>query len=184
MGSQAGPVGSITTSSTVPGGAPPRPPVPTFSSSRRRDGLAFGHHPSLAVEHPSGVLAGDAEIQADDPAFCPSPTSCLVCLSGRPRWSAPSRHGPKVAAWRRPPLMCCKRPWPHGPGHFPHPGHPWPGQRWQSDLRGEGTVPSLRAAFVATPGPAGMLMQPRNRRSVVDPPPGVPYMRPLRFPLA
>jgi len=21
-------------------------------------------------------------------------------------------------------------------GHFPHPGHPWPGQQWQSNPRG------------------------------------------------
>jgi hypothetical protein len=51
-----------------------------------------------------------------------------------------------VPRWLRPttaPLMCCNRPRPGGSGHFPHPGHPWPGQRWQSGVRGSAHAPSL-----------------------------------------
>ena len=46
----------------------------------------------------------------------------------------------------------------NGPAHFPHPGHPWPGQQWQSVVRG---FPSERYSTPPT-GPAGMLMQPWN----------------------
>jgi hypothetical protein len=73
--------------------------------------------------------------------------------------------------------MCCNRLRSHGPSHFPHPGHPWPG-------RVVAVKATRRRAFLPSEGlsspppkPAGMLMQPRNRRSVVDPPGGVPYMR-------
>jgi len=38
--------------------------------------------------------------------------------------------------------MCCNRPKPCELGHFPHPGHPWPGQQWQSNPRGPGITPA------------------------------------------
>jgi hypothetical protein len=142
------------------------------------DRLAFGHHLPRSVEHPGGVLAGDAQVQADDPAFIHVQPPVSFAFSGRPRWSAPSR-----ATVPR---------WPPGGGHHSCAAHGsgladratslmrvirGQAERWQSVQRGEGTAPSLRAALIATPRPAGMLMQPRDRRSVVDPPPGVPYMR-------
>jgi hypothetical protein len=48
--------------------------------------------------------------------------------------------------------MCCNRPWPLRPGHFPHPGHPWPakgGNQLNGAWHGH-AVP--REVLNATPG--------------------------------
>ncbi len=42
-----------------------------------------------------------------------------------------------------------------GPAHFPHPGHPWPGQGWQSEQRGKATQALPQSGFRRPPGPAG-----------------------------
>ena len=99
--------------------------VGTVLSCRNRS--ALGHGPAGLVEHPGGVFAGDAQIQTDG-AACFHVNLLPRCLSDRSRWSAPPRHGPKATAWRRPVLMCCKRPSPRGPGYLPHLGQPWPGR--------------------------------------------------------
>jgi len=54
------------------------------------------------------------------------------------RWAALLHgHGPKELASGDGSHSCAATgPDLGGSGHFPHPGHPWPGRRWQSDQRG------------------------------------------------
>src|SRR6266487_5514277 len=68
---------------------------------------------------------------------------------------------------------------PHaGPAHFPHPGHPWPSQEWQSDVRGQvlQDLPQTGSRR-HPPDQPGMTMQPlgtRPRDGFTGA--GVPYM--------
>jgi hypothetical protein len=74
--------------------------------------------------------------------------------------------------------MCCNQARPRpASAYFPHPGHPWPGQRWQSDVRGPndptGTVRPQSATHRHPPNQPGCACNPGTpgRSS-----PGAPYM--------
>jgi len=47
-----------------------------------------------------------------------------------------------------------------GPAHFPHPGHPRPGQEWQSEPRGKTAGPPQTRSQRHPPDQPGMTMQP------------------------
>ena len=108
------------------------------------------------------------------------PTSRLSSSSSPPRGrrSVPpaghderrtaSGHGPKETTRPTDGSHSCAANGPDldGPTHFPHPGHPWPGQRWQSDQRDPASQRPPQSRYSTPPtGPAGMLMQPWNHRA-------------------
>jgi len=53
-------------------------------------------------------------------------------------------------------------PCPPELGHFPHPGHPWPGQQWQSNPRGPAPHRPQNLRRRHLPDQPGMPMQPWN----------------------
>ena len=66
-------------------------------------------------------------------------------------------------ARQRLPFMCCNRTRPRsGLVHFPHAGHPWPGQQWQSNPRGPAPGWPQNLTRRHLPDQPGMLMQPWN----------------------
>jgi hypothetical protein len=80
----------------------------------------------------------------------PDHRSCRACTV--PSSSRPRSQG--AGARQRLPFICCNRTRARsGLAHFPHAGHPWPGQQWQSDPRGPS---SHRPQNLSAPtGPAG-----------------------------
>ena len=160
IGSHAGPVGSNTTASVVPADAP----ASAARSSAVKDSTV-GTHDDRHTTRPSApstrTECRDA-IPRSIPASrrtggCPA-SSCSTrylssTLSELPAPAAqqaatlrPRSHGAR--AQQRLPFMCCNGPMPSELGHFPHPGHPWPGQQWQSNPRGP-DVTGLRTFVVA-----------------------------------
>ena len=90
----------------------------------------------------------------------------------------PIGHGPRAAEPGNGSHSCAATgPDPSlGLAHFPHTGHPWPGQQWQSNPRGLARTPASEPKSSPPTGPAGDARQPWNPRA--DQSAGVPYMNP------
>jgi hypothetical protein len=95
---------------------------------------------------------------------CPA-SSCTIstfpCIVGLNRLRLHSRqqpngHGPTVQEPGNGSHSCAATgPCPSELGHFPHPGHPWPGQQWQSNPRGPGYHPASEPSSSPPTRPAG-----------------------------
>ena len=144
-----------------------------------RHGLAAAHHAAVASQHPHRVLADYPQVDPDQP---PLVHRCLlavvVCCSGGPTGDAPRprSQGDGTATGTDDGSHSCAATGPslNGPGHFPHPGHPWPakGGNQSNGAWRLGAVP--RAVLDATPGTnreAYATLGPRYGSST-----GVPYM--------
>ena len=100
--------------------------------------------------------AGPAPDRSRSPAHSRSPPADVPSSApaARPAGGNSPATVPRSRAQLRLPLMCCKRHAAHRAAvHFPHPGHPWPGQGRQSDQRGSARtiapVLPFSARFVA-----------------------------------
>ena len=126
IGSHAGPVGSITTSSRVPCAPRPTPPARSTSDSPRSVRNAAGTPPAPSRQGPAPCGA-DAI-----PRSIPTSRRCLSTVAPSPnqplapagregrRTSRPRSQGGR--ARQRLPLMCCKRARPHRAGPLPSSG--------------------------------------------------------------
>jgi hypothetical protein len=155
IGSQEGPVGSSTTSRQTPGVAPTRAACST-STRLARVGSALRRHtmvPSPASTRTVWTLVIPRSIPTNRRSCMPPP-----CWS----WSAPAApmgdavpgHGPRVVAASDDGSHSCAAtgPGPGGPGHFPHPGHPWPAKGGNQVNEAWRQRAILRAVLNATPG--------------------------------
>jgi hypothetical protein len=127
--------------------------------------LAPSYFLAALVKYSHRVHRRDAQIDAHQPSqpWSPSAGSVLEPQPRRLRSDGDAHgdgsqggepdNGSHSCAATRPDLKAS--------AHFPHPGHPWPGQRRQSSGRGS---PSDKHSSPPT-GPAGMLTQPWNPAS-------------------
>jgi len=120
------------------------------------------------------TLTTKIEVESDDVASSMS-NSLSCCLSGRPRWLAPTRNGVKVAAWRGPTHVLQTGPASVDLATFVLRVIPVQAEWWHSAHRGAAWFLPSESLSSPPPRPAGMLMHPRDRRSMVDLSPGVPY---------
>ncbi len=88
---------------------------------------------------PPSPVPGSCTASACYPSCCSISTSpCIVGMPVPAVRQGGNPHQPRSqgAGARQLPFMCCNRTTPCGLVHFPHAGHPWPGQQWQSNPRG------------------------------------------------
>ena len=177
IGIHAGPVGSNTTASRVPSGAPASAARSTTASDS-----TVGTHDDRHTTCPS-ASSTRTECREAIPRSIPTrrrvrppvlllhppplPLHRRTSQLRRHSRQQPIGHGPRSAGARqRLPLMCCNRTRPRsGLVHFPHAGHPWPGQQWQSNPRGPAPRRPQNLRRRHLPDQPGMLMQPWNPRA-------------------
>ena len=172
IGSHAGPVGSNTTTSRVPSGAP----ASAARSINVSDSTA-GTHDDRHTSRPS-ASSTRTECREAIPRSIPTrrlPGGCLSCSTAtslphlrtcqlrrqagsNPSATVPGRRSPATA----PTHVLQPAQAPCGLGHFPHAGHPWPGQQWQSNPRGPASHRPQNLRRRHLPDQPGMLMQPWN----------------------
>ena len=171
--------GSSTTSSRVPAGARPAPwpPSPAATPAPARTAPRTPSAPRHRAPAPCArTRSPDRYRPAAGPA--PGPPVHLHIHGHLPqtfllRSGCPSRRrqltatGPKVKSPATAPthvLQTARRA--QSPVHFPHAGHPWPGQRRQShhEAPHRTTCPHFPSVTFSSPltGLTGMLMQPWN----------------------
>ena len=143
--------GSVTCIKHKPAAGPHRPRTPCSPRHRAPAPCARTRSPD-----PYRPAAGPAPARSRSPAHSRSPPADVPpsAPAARPAGGNSPATVPRSRAQLRLPLMCCKRHAAHQAAvHFPHPGHPWPGQGRQPDQRGSARtiVPVLpfSARFVA-----------------------------------
>jgi hypothetical protein len=148
----------------------PARPDPDTAASRVPSGAPASAACSTA-DSDSIVGTHDDRPTSRRPTGCPSCSSTSHLIPASPDSSAPAAQQAATQrprsqggrARQRPPLMSCNRTRPVARlVHFPHAGHPWPGQQWQSDPRGLARKPASEPKSSPPTGPAGDAMQPWN----------------------
>jgi hypothetical protein len=177
IGSHAGPVGSITTSSTVPGGAASKAAA---SSVLRLSvvGMAFRFATILPSPLSTRAVCSLA-IPRSSPMIRRSSmfnllSRCLLRQTQVVGTISPRSQGGRLAAAPTHVLQTAPASWT---GPLPSYGSSVARPSGGSQNHGAKGLSLPPGGFSSPPPrPAGMPMQPRDSRSVVDPPPGVPYM--------